>query len=292
MFVLLLKAVDIGPEFIALDAMFGTLHISPGSLSFNDTDNLIKTKTLQIHNSGKTPITLRFSNLQSKSIKPYNDSSFVISEPATRGDATASLTFSPPLIHLEPGLSKSIQVSINVPNLNDYQMYGGYIQVSSIDNEQLPLAHVPYFGVLGKMKELPIFDQGYPYIAPSNDPDTKYTQTDTFVFSDTQPTIVCRLLTPSAQVHIEVLNQEKSKTLGAIDGGPFIYWERNRLDEENYYRTIDWNGKIVQDYTTNSTATLLRPGTYYVRVRALKLLGGENDWEEWISGPILVQNTT
>lgn len=268
--------------------MLSTLHISPATLSFNDTANLIRTQELQIHNGGRTPVSLTFSNLQAKSIKPYNDSSFVISEPATRGNAAARLRFSPAEIYLQAGASTTVQVSVYVPPLNDYQMYGGYIRIFSIDNEQLPVAHVPYFGVLGELKQLPIFDDGFPYIAPANDPNTKYSEEDTFIFNGVEPTIVFRLLTPSAQVHIEVLDEGKSRTLGQIDGGPFIYWERNRLSEENYYQPINWNGKIVQDYTTNSTATALKSGTYYIRVRALKLLGGPDDWEEWISGPILV----
>ncbi|KAI9032697.1 hypothetical protein CLU79DRAFT_158898 [Phycomyces nitens] len=160
------------------------------------------------------------------------------------------------------------------------------------------LATVPYFGVIGKMAELPIFDQGYPFLIASDNASAIYSSSDTFVFdttSDSSPLIVCRLLTASPRVDIEIID-EQAESLGTIEEGPNVYWERNTLGAENRVRTVTWNGKVVSAKTkTGKTGYpfTVTKGTYYLRIRALKLLGNptlDRDWEEWTSGPIRIKS--
>lgn len=165
------------------------------------------------------------------------------------------------------------------------------------------LATVPYFGVLGKMSDIPIFDKGYPYLAPNADTDRRVKDGATYRFdlnrkAKTKPAIVLRLLTGSANMEIKVYDANQ-KYIGAMSGGPWIYNQRNTLTETDYNSTITWNGKIIPmddekaliDYDEPDKAVQIEDGTYYIRIKALKHFGdprNDIDWEEWKSGPIMV----
>lgn len=43
-------------------------------------------------------------------------------------------------------------------------MYGGYISIIDYISDKA-LTNVFYFGILGEMKDAPLFDKGYPYLA-------------------------------------------------------------------------------------------------------------------------------
>ncbi|KAI8144494.1 peptidase S8/S53 domain-containing protein [Fennellomyces sp. T-0311] len=274
-------------------SMQSGVHISPGHVSFNDSANLLETQRLHITNSGSDAITLNIQHTPSKAILPFaNTSTHALSEPHGRDDTHVQLSFLPPDITLQPGQSADIRVTVTLPSAEPhYQMYGGFIKFAGKDNSVK--GSVPYFGLLGRLNELPIFDQGFPYIAPAENHEIMYSTTDTFVLNITMaqhPAIISRILSPIAQVTIQVMDQAQTAVIGDIDGGPFKYWDRNRLKEPNFTRSIEWNGKIVT--AGNSEAVMVAQGTYRLRVRALKWFGQPDlpdQWEEWISCPILVQ---
>ncbi|KAI9495422.1 peptidase S8/S53 domain-containing protein [Zychaea mexicana] len=276
------------------------IHVSPGHISFNDTTNIVKTHQIHIANDGIKPVTAQLQHSPSKAILPYtNTSSFTLAQPHQRDDTHVELEFVPSRITLDPGQSVDIQVTIHLPPIDyHYQMYGGFIQFVQEDDHTMKskLASMPYFGVLGSVNELPLFDQNFPYLAPGGNPDIMYGPSETFILNTTHaqyPDIICRLLSPTARVSIQVVTDDDTiKVIGDIDGGPFKYWERNRLAGTDYYRSIQWNGKIVTNGIGSEATTMVSQGTYRLRLRALKMFGNPDipeQWEEWISGPILVQ---
>jgi hypothetical protein len=181
-------------------------------------------------------------------------------------------------------------------------MYGGFISLMSIETGE-PLATVPYFGVLGKMNEIPLFDKGYPYLAPDADTDRRVKIGLTYQYdlnrkAKTRPAIVLRLLTGSASMEVRVYDANQ-KFIGAMSGGPWIYNQRNTLTETDFTSSISWSGKIIPmdnekasiDYDEPDKAVQVEDGTYFIRMRALKHFGNPKndiDWEEWQSGPIVV----
>ncbi|KAG2226320.1 hypothetical protein INT45_005992 [Circinella minor] len=286
------------------------IHVSPGYISFNDTENFVKTHQLNIANRGQKVLTAEIQHIPSKAVLSYeNTTTRVVSEPHHRDDTHIKLELTASKITLQPGQSVDIQVTAQLPSMDyNYQMYGGFIQFvqkedgddknkekkNVNDNLLGKTVSVPYFGVLGKLNELPLFDKGFPYLAPAGNSDTMYGSNDIFTLNTTQaqyPDIICRLLSPTSQVTIQVLDQFNN-IVGDIDGGPFKYWERNRLSKDQYSRSIQWNGKIATSATNSKESVMIPFGTYRLRVRALKMFGNPNileQWEEWTSGPILVQ---
>ncbi|KAI9269971.1 peptidase S8/S53 domain-containing protein [Helicostylum pulchrum] len=298
------------------DAIRSQVHVSPSQISFNDTASLTEYKTysISILNSNSVPLLVSVENIQSNSILSYaNDTSFVPTEPAlTNGSLTVELEFSPKRnLLLSPLSTTTVQVKVVLPNPNQlfyhYQMYGGFISIKNVETTE-SLATIPYFGVLGKMIDLPLFDTGYPYLATTSNTEKRLAENSTFNFDlnrkvKTKPTIVVRLLTGTAKIDVKVYD-ENEECLGIISGGPWIYNQRNLLAEDNYNSNISWNGKFIpitenqdeiieQEEPIGDNSTQVEDGTYYLYLRALRHFGdpdNKNDWKEWKSGPINVKN--
>lgn len=237
-------------------------------------------------------------NIQSQSIQSYpNASSFTPTEPAIKnGTVGVDLEFSSITIKIPAMSDVNINVKVILPDPNSlkyhYQMYGGFIGLTNIQTKQ-SLATVPYFGVLGKMIDVPVFDKGFPYLAVSKKTESKLDLTDSYVYDmnrkvSTRPAIVIRLLFGTSNIEIDVY-QSDGTLMGQMDGGPWVYHQRNKLSEENYDTSIAWNGKII----TSDNSTQVPDGEYYLQLKALKHFGSvENtlDWQEWKSGLIQVRS--
>ncbi|KAI9313683.1 peptidase S8/S53 domain-containing protein [Dichotomocladium elegans] len=291
-----------GAGFIQpLDAIQKVVRVSPASISFNDTANLIRTHTLHISNNGHEPVTFNMEHKPSPAMLPFDGSSYKAAEPSGTESTYATLSFSISTIRLAPGQTTAVNVTINLPqNVQPhYQMYGGFI---SLLRNGFEYASVPYFGVYGSMSDLPIFDTGFPYLASSKNYSVMYEANDRFIFNATAhkeyPVIVSRLVTATAHVLIDVLDTS-GIVVGAVFGSPFNYWDRNTLDPNFYVHPVIWNGQVVDPAKLHVSAAgdpdeppkMVKAGTYRIRLRALKLLANPDlpqSWEEWVSLPIHV----
>jgi hypothetical protein len=248
-------------------------------------------------------------NIKSQSIQSYaNITSYIPTEPViTNGSVTVDLAFSATTVTLPAKSTTKVEIKVILPSADDeryhYQMYGGFVSVKQEDTSEI-LATIPYFGVLGNMIDIPVFDKGYPYLAPANRVDEPpINQKAPYRFdlnrqSATQPAIVTRLLTGSANMEIKIYD-ENDTFVGIMSGGPWVYTQRNKLSEENYRSAIAWDGKVVSKGSEDGEAivgdksTQVPDGTYYISLRALKHFGdstNNKDWEEWKSGPIIIQS--
>lgn len=287
-------------HLLAYDSIMSKLHISPAQISFNDTASTTeyKTHTLTIVNSDDTPIEIALTNIPSQSIQSYaNTSSFVPTEPVIKnGSVAVDLDFSSTSVKVPANTNVKVTVRVVLPDPSSlkyhYQMYGGFIALTHADTQQR-LATVPYFGVLGKMIDVPVFDRGFPYLAVSKETDAKLDPTHSYVYDmnrkvSTKPAVVVRLLSGTAQMNIDVY-QSNGTLMGQMDGGPWVYNQRNKLSQENYDTSIAWNGKII----VSGKTTQVPDGEYYLQLKALKHFGNIDnalDWQEWKSGSILVKS--
>ncbi|CAO3592321.1 unnamed protein product [Absidia cylindrospora] len=247
------------------DAITNPIHITPSQISFNDTASILDYKTciLEISNYGFEPVTLTVEHLPSRSLDPYmpktNHSAglnhYTLLEPVGRGNTKVSLIFSHTSLTLGPGQTIAMQIQVKLPpdqSVYDYQMYGGYIQWKSVSEktQSIVQANVPYFGVLGALHDLPIFDDGFPYLSSSQNLTAVYAGADVFTFtlggassknetglgeannnedkedelklssnlqqqqqqkvSTGKPIVVCRLLTATREIHAEIIQKKHS----------------------------------------------------------------------------------
>jgi hypothetical protein len=282
------------------DTILQKSHITPAQISFNDTATTkYRTKTLTITNRGSKTISYEVVNDVSTAISPYDvkKSGYTPLEPVKNSVAAAKLRFSTKSFKLAPGKSKKIKVTVTPPKTNpkDHVFYGGYIRVKSKQQGNGKDLKVPYFGVVGVQKTLPIFDKGFPTIIDVQ--SKEYGHKDTFIYDRSKtnsfPVAVLRLLTPTAKIKAELVEYKSKKVIGEFFAG-LEYIGRNFLTGDQQFYQYAWDGTYVPASIPGAAIPVPAvSGTYQFRFSALKNLGNrkdKKDWETWTSGPIVVKN--
>ncbi|KAI7895490.1 peptidase S8/S53 domain-containing protein [Mucor mucedo] len=284
----------------AYDAIKEPLHVSPAKISFNDTKSLTdvyKTHSLKVSNTGTEAVQYEITSISSASISPYghNNSQYrLISsshEKFYSRDVSVQVDIQPSRVQLNPGESQQVVVSVQLPkefNAKEQVMYGGYVQFRREKGDGAQV-HVPYFGVLGSLYELPTLDSG-----ALNVKDNKghvYGQNETFHFSlsdeASAPSIGFRLSTPSRRFTIELVQEEGEKHVGYIVP-TYNYAERD-LSSQTMKELNPWLGALVVDENLDSKPFTVSPGTYRIKWSALKMFGDLEKSQDWVvqtSGPI------
>jgi subtilisin family serine protease len=273
-------------------------HITPAQISFNDTANLVKSVTLKVSNRGKTAITYTISNNQSMAVSPYNVAStgYTPRAPIAYTTDVATLRLSARKITVKPGKTVSVRVSVIPPKTNpkDHIHYGGFVQFKASNGAKT--LNVPYFGVVGNNKDLPLFDSGFPGLY-SADLSTEYSGNQTYVLdrnnlNSTSPAIVFRLLSGTALIEAQVLN-EKKEIVGYSETD-LVFLPRHTMETGAQYSVTTWQGSYIPKGFKQTGASIAAPGGYYyIKFRALKQLGNpakNADYEIWTSPRIQLKN--
>lgn len=279
------------------DTILQKSHVTPAQISFNDTATTnYRTKTITVTNHGSDIISYEVINDVSTGVSPYNvqKSGYTPLQPAENLVAAAKLRFSTKSFKLGPGKSTEIKVTVTPPETDpkDHIFYGGYIRIKSNQEDKAKDLKVPYFGVAGVQKTLPIFDQGFPTIIDIQ--SKEYGPKDTYTFDRSKknafPITVLRLLTPSAKIKADLIDTKTNQVLGEFVYG-LDFLGRNFLIEKRQFYQLPWDGTFIPPAALKrSTAPA---GTYKLRFSALKNLGNPDDtkdWETWTSGPIVLKN--
>ncbi|KAL0086324.1 peptidase S8/S53 domain-containing protein [Phycomyces blakesleeanus] len=219
------------------DAISGKVSVSPTQISFNDSSSFAKykTQTLTIHNTGKARAVFKVINEPSIALAPYNRSGqgYAIVGPVGFSNSKAKLIFSKTSVTINSGQKATVRVTVVPPKTNpkDHIMYGGYIHFKSGNHKSTLDTTVPYFGVVGKQRDLPLFDAKYPYLSDS-DGTNVFSKIDTYTYdrsnSTTIPYIIYRLLTPTAKFDVDVLNAKTKKSIGKTMTDS-VYLSRNSI---------------------------------------------------------------
>ena len=287
------------------DAIYQTSHISPGSISFNDTANLNKTQTLTITNHGDSIAWYEIFNQVSITIDPYNQtgetSAYGFNAPVKYiNGSTAHLRFSRKTIKVSPGSSTEVKITVTPPDIDPklHIMYSGFIEFKSkLPNKNKDMT-VPYIGIVGNQRELPIFDKE---ITRIEDSEYYYDLDELITFNpkneSTTPVVVLGLTTPSKLIVFRLYEHNTKKELGyALK--PYKYANRS-TGAKPIVGAFVWDGSYYEKLPPSEEERTLpdpakhkvKPGKYQIVAQALKLLGDPNnkrDWEDWTSNVIEV----
>ncbi|RCI06339.1 hypothetical protein CU098_010713 [Rhizopus stolonifer] len=282
----------------AYDALKEPLHVSPAHISFNDTSlDIYKSHTLQITNTGSESVAYSITSQIAASVSPYghNNTKFELvsydSDKFYTNTTTATVKLSASTISLQPGESKQITVSVQLPtdfNENEQVMYGGFVQFNPTSGNANASVHVPYFGVLGSLYRLPTLDTSKLNIKDQQGHVYSNKETYHFILSDntTAPLIDFRLTTPSRQLMIDVIDKQEAH-VGYIVAS-YDYAERS-LNAFSIPELNPWKGQLFKDDQINAVPLMIQPGTYQIRWSALRMFGDikkKDDWMIQTSGPI------
>lgn len=283
----------------------------PPEISFKDsTFDDVKTQQLTITNGGNDTVTYKIYNNVSTAVGPYNTSqpgNYNLAAPSENVKEKAEIEFSTNEIQLGPGESQSLLVKVLPPSTNplSHIMYGGYIQFSPL-SEGHKTIHVPYFGMVGNQREIPILNQDS-IVFVYNGPTQNYSYTGqvkeplrvTHQLATNSSTsayfinIGYTLYALSKFIKQELVNYESQEVLGVIGYEAYVgTMTQAHFASFNgcYYTPIGQNwGEDVLNFHCNN---YVHNGTYVIRISALKLYGNESDssnYESWTSIPFTIE---
>ncbi|KAI8997763.1 peptidase S8/S53 domain-containing protein [Pilobolus umbonatus] len=307
-------------------AGYKKLRVLPSKIALNDTShfnhkgqeltfyNDDKMNDLKIHISHDPSLTaIGYNLLYTNESAPLEPIGLV-----PHNGSNALLNISETTFTIPAGDVRKIHIHFEPPN-NVFRstknvFYGGYIVIR--DESHTLRASVPYFGMNGDMKSLPILDRFFkpsadvPYTFPSIG---LYAQqgllgrdsSEIFKLKDIDgqivggPYVLVRILTGTSLLQIQILKHKKVMGDVPIDESR-VWMMRNTLTATEYssvYYSWNWDGNYVpKDVTLNGNNGLYQPksiksGEYQLRVRALRVFGNKHkkeDWDEWISPKLVI----
>lgn len=305
-----------------------TFHASPPFLGFNDTAHFKEQQEITFYNHDKhNSLTLHLYHQPSLAVTGYSTkhTNYTPCEPVglyKYNNPVALVQFSQKYIVIPPGQSTKVTVHIQPPtdtfSNTSHAIYGGYIKATTNQTD----ISIPYMGMIGNMKDLPILDRintssnsiGFPFPSigsPFNNHVLGSKETGHFTIKHSQnqtvggPYVLVRLLTGTRLLQIQILNK-KNKVIGDMPldnlDMPRAWLMRNTLEPTQYsysFYSWQWNGDYVPRDVTKSGSNghhkpkLVKKGIYRLKIRALKVFGNMNkaeDWDEWISPKLMLQN--
>lgn len=293
---------------IVYDAITQPVQVSPSEISFNDTSSLnYITHNLTITNGATYAVSYSISSRISTGIKPYNQTGSTynsLNQPSVNQDATSTIQFSQSEIHLNPGESRTVTVTVTPPSTNpqNHIMYGGFIQLSPSNEASTHKAiHVPYIGVAGSQRDLPIFAENIQQYYSNDSAITQTADQVTYKFNSSRSyfktdyfvLVEFGLINPTKIVKAELVSQLDKQVLGHV----MLPATNVPATPKGNVMYVGWNGYYFNDTATSVESDRVdggyaippTNGSYLIQLSALKLLGdpqNETDWESWRSGII------
>ncbi|KAI9309624.1 peptidase S8/S53 domain-containing protein [Cunninghamella echinulata] len=276
-----------------------TTHISPGSISFNDTASTTeyKSHTLTITNNGDELVTYQIKNKPSHSINPYNieKSKYFLLSNVTYNSLTAKLFISQTTVRVQPHQSVQIKVTVVPPkgNNKEHSMYGGFVYFQNSNNQVSKDISVPYFGVIGRQKDIPLFGATFFTDSTPNDP-IPLNKTITF-HKDSNLRIINLLNMGTSYFVKELVNKETKKVIGYLEE-PKPYVPRNGV-EDNPFETFSFDA-VYLPLSSSSSSSKKKPvpipkGVYNIVYKGLRMFGdvnNSNDYDTWVSNDVIIKN--
>ncbi|KAG0256589.1 hypothetical protein BGZ95_005458 [Linnemannia exigua] len=257
------------------NALTTSAHVSPDHIDLLDSVNLRKTQQITIKNVGKKSESFSLSHVPADALNSYSkNNTFPHSRPIIEADY-ATVAFSANKVKIAAGKSAKVTLTFTEPKNGDakqFPLYSGYV-VATPSTEGSPSIHVPYIGLKGDVRQVPIMDTdlGFPLLmvtqangtvidVPNNDFN--------FNFKTAAPTVIVRYGSHTPDGSIRVYSAATKHFLGYIFtpwwGAAFGETGRNKNKDANGLfdaRQYDWRGQVFET-AQSTTPVQLGPGLY------------------------------
>ncbi|KAK1482412.1 serine endopeptidase [Colletotrichum tamarilloi] len=279
----------------AWDAVHTASLVNVSSLDFNDTAHRPEALTLSLKNTGTETLKYELRHLGAAS-------GYILSETDPYGlsgaeghPVYADVDILPAGVELAPGRSISISVSVrsnpSLPATSRGIFFGGYIEIVSSASEANTLT-VPYTGFGTPLVDIPMINPNASHLVKVNTdtqvdtevpPDTLFT----CLFNGTIPKpawpVTCDLGFPGFRKVFVTASREYTYDLVSAETGEDVLAGTFRGSAGNWASPSSW---WVWD-GSEEDRKYVPPGSYFWRVRALRLngdAGRAGDWDVWESG--------
>ncbi|KAF9910498.1 hypothetical protein EC991_006315 [Linnemannia zychae] len=266
-----------------LNAITATTSMSPDRIDLLDSVNFRKTQKITIKNTGKKTETYTLSHIPADALNSYaTGNSWPAAEPKIEADY-AGVSFSSKKVKIAAGKSVKVTVTFTEPKSGDakqFPLYSGFV-VATPSNEGSPAVHVPYIGLKGDVRNVPIIDKdsGIPIVSAKvngkyNDettPDFKYN------FQTALPSVVVRYGSHTPDATIRVFDAKTKAFLGFVNSpnrGP-AFGATGRMtnvdgDQNFNIARFDWRGQVLATEDINAKPVQLGAGSYNIVVASQK----------------------
>ncbi|KAI9617771.1 hypothetical protein KEM48_007017 [Puccinia striiformis f. sp. tritici PST-130] len=311
----------------AFCAVLSNTSVSTSSIVLNDSANRQCSQTFTLTNEGSRPVTYHLRHLPAGSIAAFAVTSKhgrIDSSIRTSSANYASVDIRPKSFVVRPGHKQVIRTKFIPPaglSSEDLHVYSGYI--SLVSDSPCESHTVPYYGVIGSMKDQKIIDRG-PNVDIDKSSNSRYHYPH-FVFSDNNrsstaakpllwnlkkhdhTTLLFRANFGSPYMRVDLVPHDAAlsnytnstnsawKTkfrginlLGLIPTSDSEMFSRSGQHE---VQELEWNATIVDNEF--SKPKRIPDGKYKVLLRALRVTGdleNEADFDTWLSPIIYLRN--
>jgi len=278
-----------------LHAVLAEASISPDHIDLLDSVNFHKTVQITLKNTGKHTETFTLKNVPADGLISYQgNNTWPLATPEIEA-TSASVTFSQDKVKIPGGKSAKITLHFKEPKTKSlFPLYSGFI-VATPKTKDAVAVHVPYTGVKGDIRQVPIMDtdHGFPQAAIANSttvlnnaPANPYT----YDLVKNFPAFTSRFgsHTPNAEVRVQ---DSKDKLVGYISFGES---GRQPLADENGNPVLNqfiWNGQVQTTQNATAPAVTVPAGTYtIVFAQQHKFSKGEypKDFEIFKMNPVTI----
>lgn len=278
----------------AYDAAHSTIVISSDGIALNDSDNFVGTHSFSIQNTGPNDVTFTLGHAKAVTMNTFRDgANGALLASNTAVDAWAELAFSTDKVVVPTGGSENVTVTVTPPDgLNGtlLPVYSGYVTLVSAEQSLV----LPYLGVAGSMKSIPVLDPRNVFLANFNSPaEANRTYTiarpgpDSFINTDrgdqaTMPNVAIHPTVGTAQLRIDILALSLAGNSTSLPTTPFF----DRFESvgtlprypiayaPNEYRSAFFKGRMAD-------GTVLPEGSYQLAVSGLRVFGNASNAEDW-----------
>ncbi|KAG9061756.1 hypothetical protein KI688_006907 [Linnemannia hyalina] len=266
------------------NALTTTTHASPDRFDLLDSDNFRGVQKITIKNIGKKTETYTLSHVPADALNSYSKgNAWPHAKPIIEADY-ATVKFSANKVKIPAGKSVKVTVTFTEPkagNAKHFPIYSGYV-VATPSREDSPAVHVPYIGLKGKVRNVPIMDTdlGLPLAGvrrQNGDLEDIPSEDFIFNFKTAAPAVIVRFASHTPNFTIRIHDAKTDKFLGyVVSGSNVALGATGRMtnqDEGKYSAaTFDWRGFVLQTEDLSSKPVKLGAGSYKIYVASQRKL--------------------
>lgn len=254
-------------------------RVEPGKISLGESETGMATRSIELRNTGSTPVTYALSSVNAMSTGPNTYAPSFLRP-------TTGVSFGTSSVTLEPGATATVGVTFTPPDLPEGSQYGGYLVLTP--NDGSAVLRVPFAGYTGDYQKRQVLTptaNGFPWLAKLS--GSSYSKqasgaTYTMVGNDI----------PFFLAHFD--HQAQAVRMDVVDADSGKSWH-TAMKTEHYGRNSTPTGFFAFSWdgtTTGGSKTYTVPnGRYVVKLSVLKALGDSGNpahWETWNSPVVTI----
>ncbi|KIO30673.1 hypothetical protein M407DRAFT_20206 [Tulasnella calospora MUT 4182] len=142
----------------AYEAAHTKTIVTPTELHLNDTAHSKTSHTITVKNTSNKAQKFKITHMPAGTMNPFDSEQKAYPGPVPIDTHYAKVTFKPSTLVVQPGSSASFVATIQPPRgaePKNFPVYSGFLRVASGTS----FVSVAYMGVVGKMKDMKIFDR-------------------------------------------------------------------------------------------------------------------------------------